>query len=473
MPTDAPQLLDFWDLIAPAIPPRSRLFCLPPVGIGTAAVESLTGYVGRLALAHGVAVRRLVEEEILPLLGRPYLLSAENRGRSSSFWQDSETRALNGTGTLARDLVRALETLTGRDDLRFLTLRPWAEVVPVKGLLRHRRAWCPACYTEWRQAGAVIYEPLLWVLAPVTACPRHRRRLQQACPYRDCRPPALLLGQRSRPGHCAACGRWLGIPAEHRRGHGDELTDAERPAQEWVGEAIGELLAGAPGLSVFPTRPRLTRMVTVSVDAVAAGNVTRFARELGLSTETVWQWRRGLTVPSLGLLLQTGYRLGTTPWRLLTAEPSPVPRPAAERPRIEVAGLLDVPRRPPSPRRRFDVVAMRRALEEVLAVADEPPPPMRQVAKRLGHGHAELIQHLPELCHAISARYLTARHRQGVEKKRRLCAEVRQAAVRLHAQGLYPSACRIAPMISQPGFVRDTAAIAERREVLRELGWRT
>lgn len=471
MRADNVAVLGLWDLVPPPIPPRSRLFCLPPIGIGTPAVESLTGYVARLAATHGVIVRHLVEEEILPLLGRSYLLGPLNRGHSS-FWQESESRPLNGTGRLARDLVRVLETLTLRDDLRFLTLRPWADVVPMKGLLRRQRAWCPACYAEWHEAGTEIYEPLLWALAPVTACPRHRRRLQQTCPYPDCQRPLLLLGQRSRPGHCSACRRWLGDRTENRGDSADELTDEDLRAQSWVGEAIGELLAGAPGLSSFPTQPRLTQMVAVYVDEVAGGNVTRFARELGIPMKTVWQWCRGLTVPSLELLLQVCYRLGTTPCRFLTADLLRVRDFASERPPIEMASLVDPPRRPPSPRRAFDVAAMRYALETILASDEQPPPPMRQVAKHLGHDHAELIQHFPALCHAISARYLAERHQKGAEKKRRLYAEIRQAAVDLHRQGLYPSAGRIASMISQPGFVRDSVAMTEWKEVLRELGWR-
>jgi len=473
MPADDVGVLDLWDLTPPLIPPRSRLFCLPPVGIGTPTVESLTGYIARLATTHGVIVRRLVEDEILPLLGRSYLLGPGNRGRSSSFWQDSETRALNGTGTLARDLVRALETLTLRDDLRLLTMRPWAEVLPVKGLLRRRRAWCPACYEEWHQAGAVLYEPLLWTLAPVTACPRHQCRLQQVCPHSDCRRPLPPLGQRSRPGSCSACGRWLGILAEDRRGSEDELTEEELRAQSWVGEALGELLAGAPRLSTYPTRPRLAHMVAAYVEEAAGGNVTRLAYELGLNMHTVAQWRWGTTLPSLELLLQACYRLGTTPWRFLTDDLGRIPGSTAERPRLTVAKLVDVPRRPRTPRRVFDIAEMRSALEAVLAREEQPPPPMRQVAKRLGRGHAELIHHLPELCHAISARYLADRHQKGAEKKRQRCVEVRQAALQLHNQGIYPSACRIAPLISQPGFVRDPVASAERKEVLRELGWRT
>ena len=139
------QLLDLWDLTPPSLPPRSRLFSLSPIGIGTPAVESLTGYVTRLAAAHGVVTRRLVESEILPRLGRSYLLRLTVTGDSSSIWKDGETRALNGLGALARDLARAVGTLTLRDDLQWLTLRPWAEVIPVKGLLRRHRAWCPLC----------------------------------------------------------------------------------------------------------------------------------------------------------------------------------------------------------------------------------------------------------------------------------------------------------------------------------------
>ena len=263
----------------------------------------------------------------------------------------------------------------------------------------------------------------------------------------------------------------MGDRTENRWDRADELTDEEVRAQSWVGEAIGNLLAGAPGLPTCPARSRLAQVVGVYVEE-AEGNLTRFARELGLSTETVWQWRRGKTIPSLGLLLQMCYRLGTTPWRFLTADLVRVRDFAGERPPIEMASLVDPPRRPPPPRRAFDGAAMRCALEAILVSDEQPPPPMRQVAKRLGHGHTELIQHFPALCHAISARYLAERHRKGAEKKRQLSAEIRQAAVDLHRQGLYPSAGRIASLISQPGFVRDSVAMIEWKEVLRELGWR-
>jgi hypothetical protein len=41
---------------------RSYLYSLPPIGIGTAAVESFTGYIARLAAAHAVEAGVLVNK---------------------------------------------------------------------------------------------------------------------------------------------------------------------------------------------------------------------------------------------------------------------------------------------------------------------------------------------------------------------------------------------------------------------------
>lgn len=470
MGMDDLKILALWDLAPPPLPPRSRLYCLPPVGSGTPAVESLTGYVARLAGAHGVPVRTLVVHEILPLLGRSYLLGAVNKGLSA-FWQ-GETKALNGTRSMARDLVRVLEALTRRDDLGGLTMLPWAAVVPSHGLLRRQRAWCPACYDAWRRADHPIYEPLLWALQPVMACPHHRRRLQERCPYADCQRSLPLLGQRSCPGYCSACTRWLGVPTEHELARRDELTDAEWRTQTWVVQAIGELLASAPNRTVCPTRQQMAGLIAAAIEAVAGGNMSRFARELGLSLVTVSQWRGGKAIPSLALLLHLCHGLGTTPLRLLTEDVVRAPPRTAERPAVERTGLIDPTHRQPLPRRAFDATAIRLALEAVLASAEQPPPAMRQVALRLGRTHPDLIHHFPALCHAISARYLAYQQAKGAERRRRLGAEIRQAVVRLHEQGHYPSASRIAPLISQPGFVRDPEANAARKQALRALGWR-
>ena len=55
------------------MPPRSRLYSLEPIGIGTPQTESLTSYISRLAAAHSVRVRDLVVDELFAHIKRPHL----------------------------------------------------------------------------------------------------------------------------------------------------------------------------------------------------------------------------------------------------------------------------------------------------------------------------------------------------------------------------------------------------------------
>ena len=55
---------DSWDLAPTAIPQRSRLHSIVPIGVGTPFVESLTGYMIRLAASHAVRVSDLIEHEL-------------------------------------------------------------------------------------------------------------------------------------------------------------------------------------------------------------------------------------------------------------------------------------------------------------------------------------------------------------------------------------------------------------------------
>src|SRR5712692_6935599 len=258
---DGPAVYPEWQLARPAIPSRSRLYCLEPIGIGTPETESLTSYVSRLAEAHSVSVHDLVVHELLPFLGRPHLANGRNANLLTAFWRN-ETRALNGTRSLARKMVRGLESLTGRDDLRFLTLLTWTEVLPVHLLQKSTRAWCPGCFEDWRESGRVIYDPLVWTLAPVTVCPHHRRPLRTICPFPECRRRSPWLGSRSRPGCCARCGGWLGNSRTHG-GTEEEMLVMEEAVRTraWIFHAIGELIGAAPTLTRYPRREHLVRTI--------------------------------------------------------------------------------------------------------------------------------------------------------------------------------------------------------------------
>jgi len=167
-----------WDDLVPTLPPASRLYHLPPEGLGTPESESLTSYVVRLATAHRVSVRSLVVTEIRPQLG-PTAERATYLNRLVMFWRrDSAT--LNGTSGTAQAWVRALQTLTARTDLAGLTMLHWAQVVAAVGLVRLTRVWCPACYHDQQQGSGTIYDLRsvtvglgaghLVCAAPVSAC---------------------------------------------------------------------------------------------------------------------------------------------------------------------------------------------------------------------------------------------------------------------------------------------------------------
>src|SRR6266566_5087576 len=100
-----------WDVSIPPIPPRSRLYHLEPIGIGTPYVESLTSYVARLAAAHSVHPRDLLIHELAPHLSQLIHLETQEvkRGTMSPFFGNSA--ALNGTTASAGKLIQGLAFL--------------------------------------------------------------------------------------------------------------------------------------------------------------------------------------------------------------------------------------------------------------------------------------------------------------------------------------------------------------------------
>src|SRR6266403_3037648 len=117
---------DSWDLARPKTPPRSRLYHLTPIGIGTSRTESCTGYVARLAEEHCVSTHSLFGRVLVPASNKPHLVRAEsNFVQSGTFVKTMTT--LNGRSHSARDWVAVLEKLTLQRGLRFLTMLTWED----------------------------------------------------------------------------------------------------------------------------------------------------------------------------------------------------------------------------------------------------------------------------------------------------------------------------------------------------------
>jgi hypothetical protein len=273
-------LYDGWEPSRPEMNGRSYLVHLPPIGIGTTAVESLTGYIARLAAAHAVETRVLVNRELLPRIPRTRGVSAgQVPVKMPEYTFDAH--ALNGSGDRSRLWVSLLEQLTCIDRLDLLTALPWAPAISCGHLLRPHRAWCTSCYGEKPSEPESVYEHLLWAFQLVTVCPTHGHRLDTVCP--SCGQAQRVLSAKLRPGYCSRCQCWLGR-AGVANTSGGHLTEHLR-----VAEMVGQLLAASPsppagfGANVFRENVRKASGVRDVRDWVRRAAIPRMDSLVSLS----------------------------------------------------------------------------------------------------------------------------------------------------------------------------------------------
>jgi len=391
-----PLTFDHWDCNLPRIPPRSRLYSLEPIGIGTPFVESLSGYVARTADAHAVSVGDLAGRELSAFASKPLLsfgpFMRQNRADSHGFHAQQYT--MNGLGITAKKWVEALERTTLRSDLRLLTLLPFESVLSRNTAFRRTRAWCPTCYDDWQSAGNAVYEPLLWAIAPVMVCVRHRRPLEEVCGH--CHGRLMPLAVFSRPGYCSRCQAWLG--ANKANGIFERPTQlAEKNVVAlWHATAIGELLANAARFSGSSLRARFLASFHTCVDAVAEGNQLAFARASGVSSCAVYSQMGGKGLPQLGTLLRICHRLNMPLTALLEGDSIHF-----------TAGLAQAKNSIRSQRQ----LPLSRAPEQVRLVLEQAlqtqsPPSISEIARRLGFkGTERLYQVDRNLAKLVAANY--------------------------------------------------------------------
>lgn len=314
------------------IPRRSELHHLEPVGVGTPYVESLSGYVARLAREHFLPIHALLRylSPLAPTLFDMMISSSP------------DIRAVNGSGVVASDLIEALEATTMRRDLVWTTMIPSVNVLPRKGLIRARRAWCPACYDSWHEKGRTVYDPLPWALAAVTICPIHKILLTSSCP--NCKVQPLHLTRRSQPGFCARCGCWLG-GSLGETSSGQTLESREDAKWLfWKAESMGELLASGAKVMGLP-RDQMSRTLRRCVEEYSLGSVSRFASEFKLTERVLIYWLHGKQRPLLDTVLRLAYKLDLTVVNFLcqeyvTTSRSSTPRSLGTTPSFTASGSI-------------------------------------------------------------------------------------------------------------------------------------
>jgi hypothetical protein len=345
---------DSWDLAPASIPQRSRLHSIVPIGVGTPFVESLTGYMIRLAASHAVRVSDLIEHELRTDV-RYYHVPA------------GISNAINGVGMSAQNWVSAIERFTLRDNLRFLTLLPFASVLNTTSLIRRERAWCPRCYESSAAQGHEVYEQLVWCVQYVEICPLHKVSLQTSCPgcHRELRPVFAV----SRPGFCSRCREWLGTP---RRLQEDVLpTDY----QIWVAQEVGNLLAIAPNRTQVG-KENIRKVLIYYIDSFSDGNRIVAAEIACCRRSSFHNWCNGATTGRIGPLLRMCYELRIPLTSLVTGATAGLEDTAGARAAVDARHQRGI-----APSRSADRI--RAAL--LLATKEQPAPSIREVAQRLGY----------------------------------------------------------------------------------------
>jgi len=390
-------LFECWDCEPVALPPRSRLYSLTPIGIGSMFVESLTGYISRLADAHAVSVGNLVGRELLLVSSkprRPFGPFVPRDGTTKSHGFRGRACSANGWGESASRWVGALERATHQTNLRFLTLLPFEDVLSRGGLFRPTRSWCPACYEDWRCAGTIVYEPLLWTIRSATVCLRHGCPLEEVCPY--CHETMPPLGTYTRPGYCSKCLQWLGHSEEPNPV--DQFEKQARAHEEvWRTKAVAELLAASPQLNASGVA--LKANLRACIEYVAEGNVLAFAEAVQLSRPGLDYLTNGKGLPELGTFLQICRQARVPLTTFLTSHPAADAANWDQLRQTLQSSRKDC--RVPLARSRKQVrAAMREALHE------QPPPSLSEIARRLDYKGVEGLRDVDKaLSKQLAANY--------------------------------------------------------------------
>lgn len=433
------------------ISPRSKLYRLAPIGVGSPHVESLSSYFRRLASAHCVSPAHLFEQSMAPLMGKRYLTEGSFRKWHSFLGASYRHFAINGVGSTASDWIRCLEELTLRENLRGLTMIGWSNIVSSQQLFHDRPGWCSSCFNDWRESGQELRELLLWTLRPVQICDLHQRRLSFRCCHCRVAPRPLCIS--SKPGYCSHCGEWLGA-----LGSNEDLEGLNSNWQRWVTRNVGQMLSIAPAVSDKPVRTKIAMSMTHLIAELCNGNSAAFAHQIGRLKNTVWGWL------NLGHRIRISDLLAVCYW----AQVSPSDLLLSDRGSHHTQAALFSDSRPSPPReaekqtrviRRLDKEQIEAQLEALLA-SGSVPTSWREIAAIINVDRVHLRRLFPELSRLLVAECKKARAISKADRDLVRRMDIHSAIAEAQRRGLSVSRRIIVSILKEQGKVADYVLIA-------------
>lgn len=421
--------------------PRSTLHALPPIGLGTSEVESLTSYFCRLANSHACTTNDLAKFIIERIEPGRWETHQGTPGKSRFVWYQ---RSISGLGDSALNWAGMLSVLTGVTTLQQLTLLPLQGCVAAKGLMATQARWCPHCLADDQREGRQPYFRLAWDIGLNKVCTRHRTALVARCPHcsaSNVRHTANFVV----PGWCTACGCFLGSPI--LEGPTAPPT-AEQKLEIEQASYIGHLLAAMSaspevGPAFTPDIESFHQGVERLIGDMDGGVAAHFARRLGVRKSTVHYWRTGRTPLTLDALVRMAMHCGVSLPSLLQGKLADwCPPPTAQ----QLALQLDYPlSNRYRPKRQHDWGAIRQRLRDELNQTE--PRSVTEVAKALDIDVRHLYIQATTEARALGECYVQHLHRRALQAQAAIYAELQQACDVLHENGEGITVEQVAQMV--------------------------
>lgn len=410
----------------------SKLYHLEPINGDNVLQESLTGYISRLAQKHLMNVAQLINYELVPVLHKKYLAQIAMNGGLGLY---NNASMLNSVGQAAAQFAEALQALTLRKDLMQCTLYPWHHVIPSRRLISPIKKWCPICYEDALDKESEIYEPLIWSLQCVTACPIHGNKLITRCPY--CKKEIRILDRYSKPGFCSRCKKWLGNKAVISNASVDEMAIAKQ---------VTSILSFSD--KAHHANPKHIVDFLYRCSSHFSGGMAEFARFLEIPKTTIWDWCKGKNLPPFPQLLLLCINLNVDILAVLFGKDAEM--------QIEIPKII-VPVAFGKKQTRHTINQDK--LEEVLScymkVESSAPPSMQSIARSIRIPRKVIERYFPDLCKSISRRYVSFKESQATNKKEQRKVEIHKICERLIRQGVFPSRRNVEKLASWKAALRN------------------
>jgi len=486
------------------ISPRSRLYSLKEAQTNSGWRESATSFLSRLAMEHCVSTQTLISEEILPALSESQEYVAQRKYSSVLF-------LLNGMGPFSKRWIEVLQTLTGKENLKRLTLLDWQDLIRPNDLIRKYKTWCSSCLQEWIAKDCVVFEPQLWYLKQATICPKHKILLSDKCPNPKCNKQVPVLGSSTRPGYCSYCGTWLGKTNNEKKDVSFE--------DDWTTNVLQEMLSKDPRSLEIATDINGRRALRFfeNQGPISQASSQFLASIFGVHPATINRWKRGEN-PTLSILLKGCYLLQRSPFTIhndpldedavhdfiaKVVQPTEVEsklikmyhndqsaflqryrslfissnsvedicRRAKVRESILVAKSPDIYNLMAKSVRKGRAAkqkSIRETLKSVILRTDEIPPTLGEVASEIGIPVRTLRKYAADICKMLARHRIDFEAKIAIRKEELMIKKVYDSTEEFLAQGIKPTALRISALLPHAAYLQNPKIRDSIKQALRD-----